>query len=349
MMSEVAFKKHVYGRQVKHTLQSLATFDPRPSEYHGTAPEQMNDFLKKVKGKGLGVSVLLDKDARVWRDSNVFDEESSVPVPATDAHIPSQTELTERVAAFKQALELSPEQIRELERNTREQHLSELWYSARRYRLTASTFGRILQLQPTTPPDSLVKQLLHSKPFSTNATEWGKENEPKALQEYVKNQLSTGHTDLVTCSAGFVVSEEHPFLGASPDAYVFDPSSPNQFGLVEVKCPYKYRDLHPEDAAQQTDFCCKLSADKVVELKRKHQYFAQVQGQLAITERKWCDFVIYTKKGVSIERIEYDSEFWENQLLPKLITFYDCCFCPSIVSPIHFIGKKVHDLRLQSS
>ena len=54
MMSEVAFKKHVYGRQVKHTLQSLATFDPRPSEYHGTAPEQMNDFLKKKRSRCVG-------------------------------------------------------------------------------------------------------------------------------------------------------------------------------------------------------------------------------------------------------------------------------------------------------
>ena len=64
-VSEVTFQKHVYGRQVKHTLQSLSTFDPRPSEYHGTAPQLLNDFLKKVKGKGLGISVLLDEDASV--------------------------------------------------------------------------------------------------------------------------------------------------------------------------------------------------------------------------------------------------------------------------------------------
>ena len=30
-MSEVTFQKHVYGRQVKHTLQSIDEFDPRPS------------------------------------------------------------------------------------------------------------------------------------------------------------------------------------------------------------------------------------------------------------------------------------------------------------------------------
>ena len=89
----------------------------------------------------------------------------------------------------------------------------------------------------TTPPDSLVKQLLHPKQISTRAIEWGKENEPKALQKYAEHQLQVCHMGLVTCKAGFVVCEPHPFLGASPDAYVFDPSSVCQFGLTEIKYP----------------------------------------------------------------------------------------------------------------
>ena len=70
---------------------------------------------------------------------------------------------------------------------------------------------------------------------------------------YVEHQLQTGHTDLVTCRAEFVECEEHPFIGASPDAYVFDPCSVNQFGLLEIKCPYKYRDLTPIEASKHSD------------------------------------------------------------------------------------------------
>ena len=47
----------------------------------------------------------------------------------------------------------------------------------------------------------------------------------------------------------------------------------------------------------------------MLKLKQNHKYFAQVQEQLAVGERKWCDFVIFTNKGISIERIKFDEEY----------------------------------------
>ncbi|KAL5493881.1 hypothetical protein EMCRGX_G015116 [Ephydatia muelleri] len=199
--------------------------------------------------------------------------------------------------------------------------------------------------------NSLVKQLLHQKGFSTQATIWGKENEDIALEKYMEYKKKCGNNDLITCKAGFVICEKQPFLVASPDAYLFDPSGTDPYGLIEIKCPFKYCDLYPEEASRQTDFFCTLSMKdgrQIVELKHNHPYFAQVQGQLAITERSWCDFVVYTKKGISVERIQYSQEFWRNTLLPKLIDFYDNCLCPSIVAPIHLLGMKVHDLRVHA-
>ena len=190
-----------------------------------------------------------------------------------------------------------------------------------------------------------MKQLLHQKGFSTQATIWGKENEDIALEKYMEYKKKCGNNDLITCKAGFVVCEKQPFLVASPDAYLFDPSGTDPYGLIEIKCPFKYCDLYPEEASRQTDFFCTLSMKdgrQIVELKHNHPYFAQVQGQLAITERSWCDFVVYTKKGISVERIQYSQEF------PKLIDFYDNCLCPSIVAPIHLLGMKVYDLRVHA-
>lgn len=345
-ISDLKFQKHVYGRQQKHVLQPLHEFDPRPTEYRGTASVLLQSFLTSVKGKGLGVSVLLDEDTRVW----AVEGEGGASVDSSESpSLPSRDELKERVLAFKKNLHLTPERIRQIERETKHQSQTALWFSARRYRLTASMFGKVYKRLPNTPPDCLVKELLHPLQFSTKATEWGRQHEPIALNAYVQHQIDLGHVGLVAVNAGFVVCEEHPFLGASPDAYINDPSSADQFGLAEVKCPYKYRELSPEDAAMNSDFCSSLcieSGIKVLRLKHTHNYYAQIQGQLAITERKWCDFILYTKKGLSVERIMFNADFWMLQLLPKLSEFYDNCFCPAIVSPVHLLGMKVHDLRV---
>ena len=93
-------------------------------------------------------------------------------------------------------------------------------------------FGRIFQRLPTTPPDSLVEELLHSKQISTSATEWGKSKESTALKEYMAYN-TLGRTEMVVCKSGFVICQQYPFLGASPDTYAHDPYSEEKYGLAE--------------------------------------------------------------------------------------------------------------------
>ena len=45
-------------------------------------------------------------------------------------------------------------------------------------------------------------------------------------------------------------------------------------------------------------------------LKRKHHYYAQVKGLLGATQCKWCDFIVYTSKGMNIERTTDDHAYW---------------------------------------
>jgi len=56
-------------------------------------------------------------------------------------------------------------------------------------------------------------------------------------------------------------------------------------------------------------------------LKRSHQYYAQIQGQMAITERKWCHFFVYSKEGVHLEVINFDQEKWK-LIEENLVWFY---------------------------
>ncbi len=113
---------------------------------------------------------------------------------------------------------------------------------------------------------------------------------------------------ILACKSGFVIYEEYPFLGASPDAAVYDPSIAKSFRLAEVKCPYSCRNIPPTEACSKPYFFCSVRPDTgKPKVKKSH---AQVQGQMAITKREWCDFVVYTEKGLSIERIHFDELFW---------------------------------------
>ena len=71
-------------------------------------------------------------------------------------------------------------------------------------------------------------------------------------------------------------------------------------------------------------------------LKCTHKYYHQVQLQLYITSDSftWCDFCIYTTKGVLVERIFSDSE-WIAKNIPVLTDYFESEILPEIVYPTH--------------
>lgn len=145
------------------------------------------------------------------------------------------------------------------------------------------------------------------------------------------------------------ISKTHPFLGASPDSTVYDPSTPDEpFGFLEIKCPYTHRNITPMEASLTSRFCSSpqvsMSGSTQLCLLEHHPYFAQVQGQMAVGGRPWSDFVLFTTRGISIQRIPFNKNYWEKSLLPKLIAFYDNCLGPEIVSPVHVIGLPIRNL-----
>ncbi|CAH3041498.1 unnamed protein product [Pocillopora meandrina] len=110
---------------------------------------------------------------------------------------------------------------------------------------------------------------------------------------------------------GLVISMDAPYLAASPDGKVIDPGCSDQFGLSEVKCPETKYLVTPLDACSDSSFFME-EVDGKPKLKRTHKYYVQVQGLMGVTGAKWCDFIVYTRKGMSIERIPFDVQFWNN-------------------------------------
>ena len=146
-----------------------------------------------IRGKGLCVSLLIDSASQYWQESS---SDSSTVYESLPPELPSKAELQKRVQEFKSSLNIPAQKIREIEQTTRDQSQSTLWYSVRRYRITASYFGEVRCRLPTTPPQSLVLQILGSKSFKTPATEWGKKHEELALMIYKDYQQPSGHETL---------------------------------------------------------------------------------------------------------------------------------------------------------
>lgn len=101
---------------------------------------------------------------------------------------------------------------------------------------------------------------------------------------------------------------------------VFDAGCSKPFGLLEVKCSETKFLVTPLDACSDASFCSEIIAGNC-KLKVTHPYYVQIQGQMGITGAEWCDFVIFTIKGISIERVLFDPMYWQ-ELEGKLLYYY---------------------------
>ena len=148
------------------------------------------------------------------------------------------------------------------------------WLTMRLGKVTASRVGDVLSKGRGTSPSQKTKSYMmeliaetltgQSKPFFENdAMRWGTETEPQARSMYEINN------DFVTVKEVAFI-ELNEFIGVSPDGLV------GQCGLLEIKCPTTTTQIN---RALSDDY----SSD----------YKAQIQMQLWISGRDWCDFVSF--------------------------------------------------------
>ena len=176
--------------------------------------------------------------------------------------------------------------------------------------------------------EKFCSDLITAKPIKSRNTEHGIRCEPIAKREYQKYMNKIGHPVNVK-PAGFFVSSKLYVLGCSPDGMVIYHnfgSGGDAFGLLEIKCPSSKFTVNPADVCSDKNFYLEMQ-DSTPTLKRNHEYYDQVQGQMGLTGAKWSDFVVYTKVGMTIERIPFDQEHW-HQLREKLCTVYFKHFSP---------------------
>ena len=219
---------------------------------------------------------------------------------------------------------LTADGARRLEERTRQQAASDLWHTARSRRITASNFGLVLGLRPTTSRERIVRQL-SSRVRQTEAMAWGQHQEAAALENYAALE----NVATVRLS-GFVVDPRCCWLGASPDGIVTDDSEGSD-GIVEIKCPFRERGGKVEDVLlRSSDRFLRRDQHGHIVLNRKHKYFYQIMGQMAIAHKDWCDFYVFTLSDYFVQRIRFEPTVWA-EMKPVLDNFFFDYFLPSLI------------------
>ena len=165
------------------------------------------------------------------------------------------------------------------------------WLDLRLGVITASKFKDVMAKGQGKTRKSYLYQLAaeiitgeREESYKNQYMEWGNENEPAARAMY-ELEMSV---DVVEVS---FVKTDNPMIGCSPDGLIGDN------GLVEFKCPKTTTQI-------ETFLAGSMPAG----------HRPQVQGQLWVCEREWCDFVSFDPRidGVSgffLERIYRDEKY----------------------------------------
>lgn len=230
-------------------------------------------------------------------------------------------------------VDITNEMALAIERETRLQSNSKLWFKYRAGRVTASRMKAVCHTDPTNPSQSLVKAICYPEMFcfTSKQTAWGCRHEKSAREIYTK-KVKGEHTNLSVCVSGLLINHNWPFIGASPDGIIFCDCCGK--GTLEIKCPYCHKGESITSAVSDSQFCLQTSSDGTLHLKHKHSYYYQVQTQLFVSDLEYCDFCVCTfaedDTDLHIERIHKDQSFWDS-CVAKADAFIRTCILPEIL------------------
>ena len=167
---------------------------------------------------------------------------------------------------------------------------SDEWLQMRAGKVTASNFSKVMAKGAgktrKTYLYQLAAEILTSAPietFKNAAMEWGNECEPQARAMYEFNE------DVEVEEVAFIHGMDG--VGVSPDGLV------GHAGLLEIKSPNTTTQI-----------------ERYLSGKFPSTYKAQVQGQIWVSDRAWCDFVSFDpriegKASYFKIRVQRDDEY----------------------------------------
>ena len=320
-----------YPNKKKKAKLNVIDFDPRPLDCRAVSTYHINRFVVSLQS-------IQEPELSMW--------ETQLKIVYQDYKLSSEREAGLVKQVHRLLDNLTPTVLGKLP-GTRAQSQSENWCSERLVRLTASTALEVLNIGKLVSNGATNAGIRASKYISnrlwhldgglqTTWMKYGLESEAKAIEKY-KNQTKKNVT-----STGLWVNPKYPYLACSPDGLVDDD------GLVEIKSLKLFKEHEIQKIVKNGSTvvskdildrqCFEIKDGKCV-LKESHSYYHQIQLQLLVTERTYCDFVLYAADGpVSIETINRDEQLM-SEILNHLSTFWF-----QVVSPEIFEMRVPRDL-----
>lgn len=211
---------------------------------------------------------------------------------------------------MEEYISLNLNQIIDYACTTVSQSSCRLWHNLRRTRISSSIAHRIVTRE--TNFDKLALQLFNSKFTGNEATKYGNKMENAARSSFqFKNNVK-----VVVC--GVVINEVHPWLCCSPDGLILSPES----ALLEIKCPHLRQGKKIVDHEKKESFVSYLYYENNEwQLKRRHQYYSQIQVSLFTLKLKSCILYVYSSVDHLQIKISIDKPFLA-EYIPKLEMFY---------------------------
>ena len=319
LVSQGSFRKYDVNKREKRERHSLL-YRPVSAIHSGDAAKNLRKLLSDLDGTSSCMALLFDNAHTTTGSSSASPCARGQPTSTmmTDLEMADDANLTETMEVVAQGsgavteddilgeMKVTEEQIRKIEEDTRGQSTNVNWFMHRQQRLIASQFGRVCKRRETTSP--------------------------KNIELYTKEKGPQCQVD----ACGLFVDPMHSWLAALPDGLVMDPVAIPPQGFLEIKCLYAadqkgYDPLRAcEEMGRNSQFCCTKDDKGQLSLKANHVYYYQIQGQLAITGRHWCDFVVMSAGEIATQRIPFNQTFW-NDCFIKLRHFYFTFGLPEIL------------------
>lgn len=231
-------------------------------------------------------------------------------------------------------LSVSDEQIKQVERDSREQAKSSEFFRHRAGRIGASVSGSVCHSNIAQPSQSLIKSICYPNlyKFNSKAIKHGIKYEPYAIKAY-EITMKRVHKNFEIVKCGLFINKDFPFLHATPDFLTYCDCC--GFGCGEVKCPLNLRGCDFKNYAADRSTCIDEKEGKF-SLRKDHNYYQQVQQQLfTVPDRAFCDFVLCgidseEKAHIVVDRILPDKQHMDSAL-SKLEAFWRHCILPEVL------------------